>query len=100
MDKCLGWWALQVFWNFTSEQVQNHDKLVEYLEVCCHPGNSREIQIILMCWGLAHAYRAALFNTIWCFQGKGGENKPTSTAAVPAPTAAAVPAVGTAATPT
>jgi len=42
MGKCLGWWALLVFWNFTPEQVQNPVKLVEHLEeVCCDPGNSR-----------------------------------------------------------
>jgi len=57
MDKSLGQWAFQVFWNFTPDHVQNPDKLVKYLEkVCCHSGNSRETQITAMCWGLAHAY--------------------------------------------
>lgn len=33
-------------WVFTSEQLQNPEKPVEYLEtVCCRPGNSREAQI-------------------------------------------------------
>ncbi|KAK4806846.1 hypothetical protein QYF61_012567 [Mycteria americana] len=101
--KCLGWWAPPVFWNFTPEQVQNPEKLVEYLErVCRHPGNSKETQITAMCWGLAHAYRA-LSNTIQNPQGSG--DKMTGTAATPAPpatgTAAALvpPATGTAAAP-
>ncbi|KAK4810602.1 hypothetical protein QYF61_007339 [Mycteria americana] len=90
MGKCLGRWAPPVFWNFTPEQVQNPEKLVEYLEkVCCHPANSRETQITAMCWGLAHAYRA-LFNTIQNPQGSG--DKMTGTAAVPI-----TPATGTAA---
>jgi len=51
----MGHCAPLVFWNFTPEQVQNPDKIVEYLEeVCCHLGNSRETQIISMCWGLVH----------------------------------------------
>ena len=84
MGKCLGWWAPPVFWNFTLEQVQNPEKLVEHLEkVCCHPGNSRETQITAMCWGLAHAYRA-LFNTIQYPQGEekvsGSDDKMTGTA--------------------
>jgi len=57
MGKYLGWWTSLVFWNFTPEQVQNPDKLIEYLEeVCCHPGISRDTQIIAMCWGLVRAY--------------------------------------------
>ena len=57
MGKCLRQWAPPVLWDFTPEQVQNPDKLVEHLEeVCCHPGKSREIQITAMCWGLAYAY--------------------------------------------
>ncbi|KAK4811292.1 hypothetical protein QYF61_023344 [Mycteria americana] len=101
MGKCLGRWAPPVFWNFTPEQVLNPEKLVEYLEeVCCDPGNSKEIQITTMCWGLAHAYRA-LFNATQNPQGSG--HKTTGTAVAPAPSAtgsAAVPippATGTAA---
>ncbi|KAK4810743.1 hypothetical protein QYF61_007717 [Mycteria americana] len=90
MGKCLGLWAPPVFWNFTPEQVLNPEKLVEYLEkVCCDSGNSKEIQITAMCWGLAHAYRA-LFNATQNPQGSG--DKTTGTAAVPIP-----PATGTAA---
>ncbi|KAK4811037.1 hypothetical protein QYF61_015741 [Mycteria americana] len=93
MGKCLSYWAPPVFWNFTPEQVQNPEKLVEYLEkVCRHPGNSRETQITAMCWGLAHAYRA-LFNATQNPQGSG--DKTTGTAAAPTP-----PATGTAAAPT
>ncbi|KAK4810845.1 hypothetical protein QYF61_008817 [Mycteria americana] len=81
----VGFWRkhIPVFWNFTPEQVQNPEKLVEYLEkVCRHPANSRETQITAMCWGLAHAYRA-LFNTIQNPQGSG--DKMTGTAATAAP---------------
>ena len=97
MGKCLTYWAPPVFWNFTPEQVQNPEKLVDYLEkVCCHPGNSRETQITAMCWGLAHAYRA-LFNTIQNPQGEEkvsrSDNKTTGPAATP------TAATGTAATP-
>ncbi|KAK4810968.1 LOW QUALITY PROTEIN: hypothetical protein QYF61_014440 [Mycteria americana] len=92
MGKCLGRWAPPVFWNFAPEQVQKPEKLVEYLEkVCCHPDNSKEIQITAMCWGLAHAYRA-LFNTIQNPQGSG--DKMTDTTATPAATV-----TGTAAAP-
>ncbi|KAK4811020.1 hypothetical protein QYF61_015724 [Mycteria americana] len=92
MGKCLGRWAPPVFWNFTPEQGENPEKLVEYLEkVCRHPANSRETQITATCWGLAHAYRA-LFNTIQNPQGSG--DKVTGTAAAPV-----TPATGTAAIP-
>ncbi|KAK4818255.1 hypothetical protein QYF61_009430 [Mycteria americana] len=89
MGKCLGWWEPPVFWNFTPEQVQNPEKLVEYLEkVCCHSGNSRETQITATCQGLAHAYQA-LFNTIQYPQGEeevsGSDDKVTGTVATPAP---------------
>ena len=98
MSKCLGRWGPPVFWNFTLEQVQNPEKLVEHLEkVCCHPDNSRETQITATCWGLAHAYRA-LFNTT---QGEakvsGSDNKMTGTATTltPATDAAATPTPAT-----
>ncbi|KAK4806232.1 hypothetical protein QYF61_013376 [Mycteria americana] len=92
MGKCLSYWAPPGFWNFTPEQVQNPEKLVEYLEkVCCHPDNSKETQITATCWVLAHAYRA-LYNTIQNPQGSG--DKVTDTMATPAP-----PATSTVATP-
>ncbi|KAK4811288.1 hypothetical protein QYF61_023340 [Mycteria americana] len=89
MGKCLGQWAPPVFWNFPPEQVQNPEKLVEYLEkVCCHPDNSKDMKITAVCWGLAHAYRA-LFNTIQNPQGEekvsGSGDKTTDTTATPAP---------------
>ena len=105
MGKCLGRWGPPVFWNFTLEQVQNPEELVEHLEkVCCHPDNSRETQITATCWGLAHAYRA-LFNTT---QGEakvsGSDNKMTATAAPQAPATGTAttltPATDAAATPT
>ena len=50
--------------NFTSEQLQNPENLVEFLELlCCLPGSSRESQITAVCWDLAHVYQS-LFNTI------------------------------------
>ncbi|KAM6097713.1 uncharacterized protein LJ206_001003 [Theristicus caerulescens] len=87
--KCLGRWAPPMFWNFTPEQVQNPEKLVEHLEkVCCHPDNSRETQITAMCWGLAHAYRAVL-NTIQNPRGEekvsGFDDKTTGSVAMPVP---------------
>ncbi|KAK4833064.1 hypothetical protein QYF61_027726 [Mycteria americana] len=92
MGKCLGRWVPPVFWNFTPDQMQNPEKLVEYLEkVCCHSDNSKEIQITAMCWGLAHAYQA-LFNTIQNPQGSG--DKMTDNVATPFP-----PATGTAVMP-
>jgi len=55
--------------------------------LCCHPGNSRETQITSMSWGLAHAYRAALFNTVQCPKGERGENEAAGTATGAAPPA-------------
>jgi len=71
MGNYLGQWTTLMFFKLNPEQVQDPDKLVKYLQkVCCHPGNSRETQITAMCWGLAHAYRAALFNLIQCPKGE------------------------------
>jgi len=73
MGRCLEQWAPAVCFKLTPEQIQNPDKLVKYLQkVCCHPGNSRETQITSMCWGLAHTYRASVFNTVQCLKGEGG----------------------------
>jgi len=72
VGRCLGQCTPQVCFKLTTEQVQNPDNLVKYLQkVCCHPGNSRETQITAMCWGLAHAYRA-LLNPIQCPKGERG----------------------------
>ena len=52
MARCPEHWAPPVVWNFTSEQLQNPEKLVEYLEkICCSPGNPEEAQITAACWG-------------------------------------------------
>jgi len=86
MGRCLGQWAPPVSLKLTPEQVQNPDKLVKYLQrVCCHPGNSRETQITAMCWGLAHTYRASLFNTVQCSKGERGGNEAAGTATGTAP---------------
>jgi len=76
MGKYLGQWTPPMFFKLTPEQVQNPEKLVKYPQkVCCRPGNSRETQITATCWGLAHAYRAALFNTVQSPKREGGEAK-------------------------
>jgi len=90
-----------VFWNFTLEQTQNPDKLVEYLEqACCRPGSSRETQLFAVSWGLAHAYRA-LFDIVQCSKGEGGGKQTMGTAAAPTPVTGTVAtqtlAMGTAA---
>ncbi|KAJ7418802.1 hypothetical protein BTVI_27377 [Pitangus sulphuratus] len=48
-----------VLWKFTPEQVQDPDKMAEYLREKCR-GNSREERLIALCWALASAYRALL----------------------------------------
>jgi len=88
MGKYLGQWTPPMFFKLTPEQVQNPDKLVKYLQkVCCHPGNSRETQVTATCWGLAHAYRAALFNTFQCPKGERGGNEAAGAATGVAPPA-------------
>lgn len=73
--RCIKCWAPLVVWNFTSKQLQNPEKLVEFLELlCCLPGSSREAQITAARWDLAHVYQS-LFNTIQHRQGE--ENGPT-----------------------
>jgi len=43
MGRGLEQWAAPVVWSFTSEQRQNPEKLVEYLEkICCHPDGPNE----------------------------------------------------------
>jgi len=71
MGKCLGWWASLVFWNFTPEQVQNSDKLVEYLEeVCCLgiPGRLKLLQCVGV-WPTPTEPCSTLFSAL---KGKGG----------------------------
>ncbi|KQK79500.1 hypothetical protein AAES_103421 [Amazona aestiva] len=83
IGKYLGQWDPPVLWNLATEQVRNPEKLVKHLnEVCCHPGHTREGQIMAMCRGLAYTCRA-LFNTIQPFQkanASGSDGKTTNNA--------------------
>jgi len=93
MGRCLELWAPPVCFKLTPEQIQNPDKLVKNLQkVCCHPGNSRETQITSMCWGLAHSYRASVFNTVQRLKGERGGNEAAGTDAAPPAGPAAPPA--------
>ncbi|GAB0209028.1 hypothetical protein GRJ2_003368500 [Grus japonensis] len=48
-----------VVWNFTPEQLQDPDKMVEYLKgKCC--GDSKETQLTALCWALATIYQTLL----------------------------------------
>jgi len=88
MGQYLGQWTPLMFFKVTAEQVQNPDNLVKYLKkVCCHHGSSRETQITATYWGLAHAYRASLFNLIQCPKGERGGNEAAGTATGTAPPA-------------
>ncbi|XP_068521309.1 uncharacterized protein [Anas acuta] len=87
--------APPVCWKFTPEQWQNPQKLTECLKKRCHDsGSSKVTQIIVTCWGLAHAYRAAIDTAI---------NLVTDPAATPSPvtdpTATMTPTVDSAAAP-
>uniref|UniRef100_A0A8B9VF07 Uncharacterized protein n=1 Tax=Anas zonorhyncha TaxID=75864 RepID=A0A8B9VF07_9AVES len=87
--------APPVCWKFTPEQWQNPQKLAECLKKRCHDsGSSKVTQIIVTCWGLAHAYRAAIDTAI---------NLVTDPAATPSPvtdpTATVTPTVDSAAAP-
>ncbi|GAB0189974.1 hypothetical protein GRJ2_001462700 [Grus japonensis] len=87
-------------WSFTPEQLQDPDKIVEYLKgKCC--GDSKETQLTALCWALATIYQTLLESRQ---HHPEGESRPTGTAAAQAPTtgpaAAQAPATGTAATQT
>ncbi|GAB0179344.1 ubiquitin carboxyl-terminal hydrolase 4 [Grus japonensis] len=89
-----------MFWNFTPEQLQNPEKVIEYLKgKCC--GYSKEAQLTALCWALATIYQT-LLDSRQCHQGEERENRPTGTVDTPATDTAATPAptTGTAATPT
>jgi len=78
MDKYLRQWAPPVFWN-TPEQVQNPEKLVEYLEVCCHPGiPGRQCAGV---WPTPSEPCSTLFRAL---RGKRIKNQATGTAAAAA----------------
>ncbi|GAB0207468.1 hypothetical protein GRJ2_003212500 [Grus japonensis] len=81
-----------VVWNFTPEQLQDPDKVVEYLKgKCC--GYSKETQLAALCLALATIYQT-LLDSRQCPQGEERENRLTGTVATPTPT------TGTAVTPT
>ncbi|GAB0188949.1 hypothetical protein GRJ2_001360200 [Grus japonensis] len=86
-------------WSFTPEQLQDPDKMVEYLKgKCC--GDSKETQLTALCWALATIYQTLLESRQ---HHPEGENRPTGPAAAqtPAtgPAAAQTPATGTVAEP-
>ncbi|GAB0208349.1 mitochondrial enolase superfamily member 1 [Grus japonensis] len=61
-------------WNFTPEQLQDPDKVVEYLKgKCC--GYSKEAQLTALCWALATIYQI-LLDSRQCHQGEERENRP------------------------
>ena len=91
MGRYLESFSPPMVWNFTPEQLQDPDKVTDYLKgKCC--GYSKEAQLIALCWALASIYQT-LLDTVQHPQGEGRENRPTGTAATP------TPATGTAAEP-
>ena len=68
MGRCLQQWAPPLFWNLNSGQVQNPEKLKQYLEeVCCHPSNSRERLESLQyagAWPMSTEPCSTLFSTL------------------------------------
>ncbi|GAB0208753.1 hypothetical protein GRJ2_003341000 [Grus japonensis] len=72
-----------VVWSFTPEQLQDPDKVVEYLKgKCC--GYSKETQLTALCWALATIYQT-LLDSRQHHQGEERENRPTGTAATQTP---------------
>ncbi|GAB0210356.1 hypothetical protein GRJ2_003501400 [Grus japonensis] len=70
-------------WSFTPEQLQDPDKVVEYLkEKCC--GYSKETQLTMLCWALASIYQT-LLDSRQHPQGEERENRPTGTVATQTP---------------
>ncbi|GAB0210099.1 hypothetical protein GRJ2_003475700 [Grus japonensis] len=68
-------------WNFTPEQLQKPDKVVEYLKgKCC--GYSKEAQLTALCWALATIYQT-LLDSRQHPQGEERENRLTGTVATP-----------------
>ncbi|GAB0203714.1 ubiquitin carboxyl-terminal hydrolase 4 [Grus japonensis] len=79
-------------WSFTPEQLQDPDKVTEYLKgKCC--GYSKETQLTALCWALATIYQT-LLDSRQHHQGEERDNRPTSMATTP------TPATGTVATQT
>ncbi|GAB0195049.1 hypothetical protein GRJ2_001970200 [Grus japonensis] len=68
-------------WSFTPEQLQDPDKMVEYLKgKCC--GDSKETQLTALCWALATIYQTLLESRQ---HHPEGESRPTGTAATQTP---------------
>ncbi|GAB0204778.1 hypothetical protein GRJ2_002943400 [Grus japonensis] len=66
-------------WNFTPEQLQDFDKVIEYLKgKCC--GYSKEAQLTALCWALANIYQT-LFDSRQNPQREERENKLAGSAA-------------------
>ncbi|PKU32708.1 ubiquitin carboxyl-terminal hydrolase 4 [Limosa lapponica baueri] len=91
-----------VVWDFTPEQLQDPDKVIEYLKgKCC--GYSRETQLTALCWALASIYQA-LLNIVQHPQEKEMETRLTGSVATATPVtdtvATPTPVVDTAVTPT
>ncbi|PKU29737.1 ubiquitin carboxyl-terminal hydrolase 4 [Limosa lapponica baueri] len=89
-------------WDFTTEQLQDPDKVIEYLKgKCC--GYSREGQLTALCWALASTYQA-LLNIVQHPQEKEMETRLTGSVATATPAtdtvATLTPVVGVVATPT
>ncbi|GAB0208869.1 hypothetical protein GRJ2_003352600 [Grus japonensis] len=75
-------------WGFTPEQLQDPDKVVEYLKgKCC--GYSKETQLTALCWALAMISQT-LLDSRQHHQGGKRENRPTGTAAAQTPATGAV----------
>ncbi|GAB0177466.1 ubiquitin carboxyl-terminal hydrolase 4 [Grus japonensis] len=65
-------------WSFTPEQLQDPDKVVEYLKgKCC--GYSKEAQLTALCWALATICQT-LLDSRQHHQGGERDNRPTGTA--------------------
>ncbi|GAB0203766.1 hypothetical protein GRJ2_002842200 [Grus japonensis] len=88
-------------WSFTPKQLQDPDKIVEYLKgKCC--GYSKETQLTALCWALATIYQT-LLDSRQHHQEEERENRPRGTTAIQTPgtdtTATQAPATGPAAEP-
>ncbi|GAB0207867.1 hypothetical protein GRJ2_003252400 [Grus japonensis] len=76
-------------WSFTPEQLQDPDKMVEYLKgKCC--GDSKETQLTALCWALATIYQTLLDSR---------QHHPEGESGLTGPAAAQTPATGTVAEP-
>lgn len=68
-------------WKFRPEQLQDPNKVGEYLkEKCC--GNSREVQSYAMCWALATVYQT-VFHTREHSQGEKEQGRARGTMGTP-----------------